>query len=102
MKIGLKEKSLKPEVILFNFQQLREIATAILDETNDLSQVDIADNSSVFKEGFSLAREVREYERGLIKYALMITKGNQTRATKILGIKLTTLNTKIKYLGISI
>jgi DNA-binding NtrC family response regulator len=102
MSIRLREQGLLPEVLLCNFRQLREIASAILDETDGLPSLNVENGSGVFKDGFSLAKEVREYERGLIKHALMLTKGNQTRATKILGIKLTTLNSKIKNLNISI
>jgi DNA-binding NtrC family response regulator len=47
-----------------------------------------------------LAEKVREYESTLIKSALAKTGGNQRQAAALLNIKTSTLNTKIKHLGI--
>ena len=46
--------------------------------------------------GLSLREEVRRFEIDLIKYALQRAGGNQTRAAVLLGVKTTTLNSKIK------
>lgn len=43
-----------------------------------------------------MAEEVRKYERSLILHALKITGGNQRRAARLLGLRPTTLNSKIK------
>lgn len=43
-----------------------------------------------------LSEEVRLFEKGLIENALKLTGGNQTRAARLLGVKLTTLHTKIR------
>jgi DNA-binding NtrC family response regulator len=43
---------------------------------------------------------VQRYESELIRQALQRTGGNQRRAAKLLGVKVTTLNCKIKRLGI--
>lgn len=75
---------------------MRKLAAEIIDETNDLSYIEESTNSLAFGENFNLSTEVRNYEKRLIKHALKLSQGNQTKATKILGIKLTTLNTKIK------
>jgi transcriptional regulator with GAF, ATPase, and Fis domain len=40
--------------------------------------------------------EVRRFEVNLIKSALSRTGGSQTQAARLLGVKLTTLNSKIK------
>jgi len=46
--------------------------------------------------GSSFTEKVSAFERSLICAALSKTAGNQTRAAKVLGIKVTTLNAKIK------
>ena len=47
-----------------------------------------------------LQEEVQRYETELIRDALQRTRGNQRRAAQLLGVKVTTLNCKIKRLGI--
>jgi len=44
--------------------------------------------------------EIRRYEIALIKTALRQARGSQTRAAKLLHMKITTLNSKIKHYGI--
>jgi transcriptional regulator with GAF, ATPase, and Fis domain len=44
----------------------------------------------------SLSEEVRRLEIDLIRYALMRTSGHQAEAARLLGLKPTTLNSKIK------
>ena len=48
------------------------------------------------KRRVKLHEEVQRFEIDLIRSALGRTGGNQTRAAQILGVKITTLNTKIK------
>lgn len=48
------------------------------------------------RQGISFYDEVRRFEIDLIRNALKITAGSQTRAAKLLHINPTTLNTKIK------
>ena len=52
--------------------------------------------------GFSFYEEVRRFEVSLIKQALARTGGHQRRAARLLGIKPTTLNNKIKFYRIDI
>ena len=47
-----------------------------------------------------LQAEMQRYESELIRDALQRTRGNQRRAAKLLGVKVTTLNCKIKRLGL--
>ena len=47
-----------------------------------------------------LQEEVQRYESELIRDELHRTRGNQRRAAKLLGVKVTTLNCKIKRLGL--
>ncbi len=49
-----------------------------------------------------LPEKMREYESKLIRSALVKTGGNQKKAAELLNIKPTTLNAKIKQLGINI
>jgi transcriptional regulator with PAS, ATPase and Fis domain len=49
-----------------------------------------------FAEGIDFYQEVERFEVGLIRRALEQTSGNQARAAKLLHIKPTTLNSKIK------
>ena len=52
------------------------------------------------KRGACFSDEVRQFEVSLIRTALGRTSGSQTRAAKLLGLKPTTLNAKIKRYGI--
>jgi transcriptional regulator with GAF, ATPase, and Fis domain len=52
------------------------------------------------KNGARFSDEVRQFEVSLIRTALGRTSGSQTRAAKLLGLKPTTLNAKIKRYGI--
>ena len=75
---------------------LRETVLQLLDEVESLAiskPVDI-------KNGAHFSDEVRQFEVSLIRTALGRTSGSQTRAAKLLGLKPTTLNAKIKRYGI--
>ncbi len=75
---------------------LRETVLQLLDEVESLAisrPVDI-------KRGARFSDEVRQFEMSLIRTALGRTSGSQTRAAKLLGLKPTTLNAKIKRYGI--
>jgi transcriptional regulator with GAF, ATPase, and Fis domain len=66
---------------------LREIASAEDGEGNDT---------------IDLQAEVRRFEAELIRSALIETGGRQRQAARLLGTKVTTLNTKIKRYKIEI
>lgn len=76
---------------------LREAALTVLREVDSLSSR--LPNPS---QQFGLQEEVQRYEIELIKSALQRTRGNQRRAAKLLGVKVTTLNCKIKRYGIDV
>jgi transcriptional regulator with GAF, ATPase, and Fis domain len=46
--------------------------------------------------------QVREYEKELIGEALFLTRGNQAKAARLLGLRPTTLNSQIQRLGIDV
>ena len=77
---------------------LRETVLQLLDEVESLAisrPVDI-------KRGARFSDEVRQFEVCLIRTALGRTSGSQTRAARLLGLKPTTLNAKIKRFGITV
>jgi transcriptional regulator with PAS, ATPase and Fis domain len=71
---------------------LRETVLQLLQEVESLT-ISVPVN---LKQGAKLDEEVRQFEVNLIRNALGRTAGSQTRAAKLLGLKLTTLNAKIK------
>ena len=76
---------------------LRETVLQLLDEVESLAisrPVDI-------KRGARFSDEVRQFEVSLIRTALGRTSGSQTCAARLLGLKPTTLNAKIKRYGIT-
>ena len=88
------------------FQRLIELANSMVreaevlageklfvDESHRLQDLNIA-------EGIDFFEELKRYEISLIRLALSQTAGHQARAAKLLNIRPTTLNTKIKLYGI--
>jgi transcriptional regulator with GAF, ATPase, and Fis domain len=75
---------------------LRETVLQLLDEVESLAISRTVD----IKRGACFSDEVRQFEVSLIRTALGRTSGSQTRAAKLLGLKPTTLNAKIKRYGI--
>jgi transcriptional regulator with GAF, ATPase, and Fis domain len=76
---------------------LRETVLQLLDEVESLAisrPVDI-------KHGARYSDEVRQFEVNLIRTALGRTSGSQIRAARLLGLKPTTLNAKIKRYNIA-
>lgn len=80
---------------IHNLDSLREVALMLLREVESLASRQEPQNGHL-----GLQEEVQRYESELIRHALMRTGGNQRRAAKLLGVKVTTLNCKIKRLGI--
>jgi DNA-binding NtrC family response regulator len=71
---------------------VKELTAALL---NELQALEPADPKTIGN-GIDFNAEVRRFEVDLIKQALARTAGHQTRAARLLGIKLTTLHDKIK------
>ena len=81
---------------IHNIDSLREAALTLMREVETLaSQQEPRNNGNL-----GLQEEVQRYESELIRHALQRTGGNQRRAAKLLRVKVTTLNCKIKRLGI--
>ncbi|HXD29590.1 MAG TPA: helix-turn-helix domain-containing protein [Pyrinomonadaceae bacterium] len=66
---------------------------AFVNESADLRNMDLS-------KGIDFYHEVQRFETALIKLALEEAKGNQARAARLLGLRATTLNSKIKQFGI--
>lgn len=87
-------------------QRLVDLALMLLREAETLAR-DKAFNTDSggtksfdINQGIDFYEEVERFETRLIKLALDHTGGNQSRAAKLLGIKPTTLNSKIKLYAI--
>ncbi len=82
-----------PALLHFQIGLLRETAVNLLHQLEPFSQEDPA---SPAEKALSLQDEVRRFEIQLITNALYQTQGHQGRAARLLGVKVTTLNSKIK------
>jgi DNA-binding NtrC family response regulator len=86
-------------------EQLILIAKALASEIETLQTEFFTDGKrerhvDFDNDGFDFYREVARYEIDLIKNALDLCDGNQTRAAKLLTMKPTTLNAKMKHYGL--
>src|SRR5262249_44982032 len=89
---GLEVSSRLREATLYSrLAALREIALAVLEEVDSLRT-----SGSSATGRLSLDDEVKRYEIDLIRAALQKARGNQALAARMLGVKHTTLNAKIR------
>ena len=97
--VGIHAGTLLHEATLDSrLDALRDVALTLLHEVESLRSLRPPRGSEQPK----LPEAVRRFETQLILTALEKTRGNQVRAARILGVKHTTLNAKIKRYGISI
>ena len=90
-EVSLADAMAHNRVVLDNrLTTLREVALTLLREVESLRLAEPARHS------VRLYDEVQRFETELITSALARTHGNQTAAAEILGVKLSTLNSKIK------
>jgi transcriptional regulator with GAF, ATPase, and Fis domain len=75
---------------------LKRLVHSLLMEVQSLDDIPAVD----FKEGIDFYDEVRRFEIALIQHALAQTGGHQLRAARLLNMKVTTLNSKIKHYDI--
>jgi DNA-binding protein Fis len=78
---------------------LRELAQSLLEELRGLSRTG---RQLRIEQGIDLYAEVSRFEIELICCALQHTGGHQIRAARLLGLKTTTLNNKIKHYKIDV
>lgn len=85
-KVGVKPLNLDGHI-----DSLRVLAGALLAQIDSLAERAENETSEL-----NLPMEVRRFEVQLIRSALIRTGGRQRRAARLLGMKVTTLNRKIK------
>ena len=83
---------LRDEAFDSRLSSLRDVAVELLNAVDCLKQTSTANSNH----HLNLDDEVRKFEADLIRAALVRTGGNQARAARLLGVKHTTLNAKIK------
>lgn len=88
--ISLRTEEVIPTSNKLDF--LKKIAFALIEEIKAIQVF----RSVNIRNGIDLPNELQRIEMHLIRSALQQTYGNQTKAARLLGIKLTTLNNKIK------
>lgn len=90
-ELALADNTIQSQVVLDNrLGTVREAALTLLREVESLREV------QSIKQPVRLHEEVQRFEIELINSALSRSRGNQTHAARLLGVKLTTLNSKIK------
>lgn len=81
-----------------NITALKELTLRLLREVQSLTEV----RTLSLEGGVDFYGEVSRFEIDLIKRALLHTAGHQGRAARLLNLKVTTLNSKIKHYNISL
>ena len=76
---------------------LQELVLQLLCEVQCINEV----NSVTIESGFDFYEEVSRFEIDLIRRALLQTGGHQVQAARLLNLKVTTLNSKIKHYQIN-
>lgn len=79
-----------------NITSLRELTFKLLRQVESIGEVHTTDIES----GIDFYDEVSRFEIDLIKRALVQTGGHQRRAARLLNLRVTTLNSKIKHYNI--
>ncbi|HVE56740.1 MAG TPA: helix-turn-helix domain-containing protein [Pyrinomonadaceae bacterium] len=78
------------------FQALKSLSQLLLREINSLDGMQTTLKSEIENDKpISLLEELQRFEANMIRCALIRSMGNQTRAAKLLGLKITTLHGKI-------
>jgi transcriptional regulator with GAF, ATPase, and Fis domain len=95
-KAGQGAALLREATIDTRLDALKEVALTLLGAVDSLRT-----SQPVRGQQIKLQDEVQRFETDLIRTALERTGGNQARAARLLGVKHTTLNAKIKRYKIS-
>lgn len=81
-----------------NITSLRELTFRLLRKVESIGEAQAPD----VEKGVDFYDEVSRFEIDLIKRALIQTGGHQRRAARLLNLKVTTLNSKIKHYHINL
>ena len=100
--LAAAEDSLSKQRLTNNrVKALKSLAILLLHEVEFLENLTPHKNPGSAEDNiFNLANEVEHFEIELIRNALIQSRGHQLKAAKSLGIKMTTLNMKLKRYGI--
>ena len=90
--VGANHLTLNESALPGQIEMLQKAALTLLKEVQAISTLDAAD----IVHGIDFYNEVERFERELIMRALELTGGHQVRASRLLGLKVTTLNSKVK------
>jgi transcriptional regulator with GAF, ATPase, and Fis domain len=77
---------------------VKQLAIRLLREVQSIREVEVRS----LGDGVDFYEEVSRFEIDLIKCALLQTAGHQRQAARLLKLKVTTLNSKIKHYNISL
>lgn len=81
-----------------SLRTLKQLSLQLLREVQCIGEV----RSVSFDQGLDFYDEVSRFEIDLIQRALVLTAGHQGRAARLLNLRATTLNSKIKHYGIDL
>ncbi len=93
-----------PSVMNNRLEALKVLSQSLLREVEALKNNNKSESEVIneVRDGnIDLEKEVQKYEVELIRCALVRTGGKQRRAAKLLNVKISTLNAKIKRYGIA-
>lgn len=94
----LYQNETSDEITASQLDTLKELVRKVLVEIEAMGTSPSLDVSS----GIDFYDAVEKFEISLIKSALLRTGGHQTRAARLLGIKKSTLNAKIKHYNMAL
>ena len=87
-------------VTTYHVQALKSLVTLLLQEVAFLESITVEKGTEGAEPRVPLERKLEQFEISLIRKALFEAAGNQVKAARILGVGATTLNAKLKRLGI--
>ena len=90
--VGANHPTLDANALPGQIEMLQKAALSLLKEVQTISTLEATD----IVRGIKFYDEVERFERELIMRALELTSGHQVRAARLLGLKVTTLNSKVK------
>ncbi len=91
-RVGQQARRSRETPLREKIEDLKEVALTLLHEVKALEQAPAGD----VRHGLDFYQEVQRFECALIRRALEQTKGHQGSAARLLGLKVTTLNSMIK------
>ncbi|MEK7722986.1 MAG: helix-turn-helix domain-containing protein [Acidobacteriota bacterium] len=99
MQLNYSDLPISQNVVENQLEALKVLSESLLREVealknNTKSEAEITDDVKAGK--INLEEEVKNYEVELIRCALIRTGGKQRRAARLLNVKISTLNAKIK------